>query len=55
MGYVDSREAMGILSIKSKTTLSKYEKEGYLKVSRMAGTNRKRYKISDLEKFMKGY
>lgn len=54
MEYVDSKEAMDILKVKSKTTLSKYEKEGNLKVSRMKGTNRKRYKISDLEKFMKG-
>ncbi|MBP9849312.1 MAG: helix-turn-helix domain-containing protein [Flavobacterium sp.] len=54
MEYVDSKEAMDILRVKSKTTLSKYEKEGYIKPTRMKGTNRKRYKVSDLEKFIKG-
>lgn len=55
MEYVNSKEAMVILGIKSETTLAKYEKNGYLKVSRMKGTNRKKYKISDLQKFIKGY
>ncbi|WP_296143391.1 hypothetical protein [uncultured Flavobacterium sp.] len=54
MNYVDSREAMRILSIKSKTTLAKLEREGNLKVSRFLGSNRKRYKISDLEKVLRG-
>lgn len=48
MEFVNSRKAMEILGIKSMTTLRTYEKKG-LKVHRPF-SNRKRYKVSDLEK-----
>lgn len=54
MEYVNRKEAMVILRVKSPSTISKYEKNGYLKPTRMKGTNRLRYKVSDLEKFIKG-
>lgn len=54
MLYVNSREAMKILSIKSMTTLMKYENEGKIKPTRILGSNRKRYKVTELEKILKG-
>lgn len=54
MLYVNSREAMKILSIKSMTTLMKYENKGRIKPTRILGSNRKRYKVSELEKILKG-
>jgi DNA-binding transcriptional MerR regulator len=48
MEFVNSKGAMVILGIKSKTTLTAYENKG-LKVYRPF-SNRKRYKVSDLEK-----
>lgn len=45
--YVNTREAMIILGIKSQTTIGKYETEGKLKVYRPF-SNRKRYKVSEL-------
>lgn len=55
MEYLTSREAMCVLKIKSMTTLMKYEKEGVLCPTRMRGSNRKRYKMNDLEKILKGH
>ncbi len=52
MEYVNSREAMRILSIKSMTTLGIYDK--ILKPTTPFGNNRRRYKVSTLEKFLKG-
>lgn len=54
MLYVNSREAMKILSIKSMTTLLKYESLGKIKPCRILGSNRKRYKVTELEKILKG-
>ena len=54
MEYVNSREAMRILSIKSPTTLILREKQGKLNPSRIFGTNRKRYKVTELLKILKG-
>ena len=53
--YVNSKEAMRILSIKSTTTLMKYEALGKIKPTRILGSNRKRYKVTELEKILKGY
>ncbi|TGD57337.1 MerR family transcriptional regulator [Flavobacterium humi] len=55
MEYVNSKEAMRMLSIKSTTTLMKYESEGKIKPTRILGSNRKRYKVVDLQKILKGY
>lgn len=48
--FTNSKGAMQILLIKSKTTLAKYEREMMFKVYRIG--NRKRYKISELLKFI---
>lgn len=48
--FTNSKGAMQILLIKSKTTLGKYEREMKFKVYRIG--NRKRYKISELLKFI---
>jgi len=50
MEFVNSREAMAILGFKSMTTLAKYDKE--LKVTYPFGNNRRRYKVSNLIKFL---
>lgn len=55
MEYVNSAEAMRILSIKSHTTLIKREKEGQLNPTRVFGTNRKRYKVTELNKILRGH
>lgn len=47
--FVNRKDAMLILGIKSTTTMVKYEKEGKIKVYRPL-SNRTRYKISDLLK-----
>lgn len=47
--FVNTKEAMDILGIKSETTMGKYEKQGKIKVHRPL-SNRKRYKLSDLQK-----
>jgi len=49
-GICDSKKAMEILSIKSRTTLLRFEKEGFIKSSRICGTSRKRIKVADLQK-----
>lgn len=49
--YVNTKQAMIILGIKSQTTIGKYETEGKLKVYRPF-SNRKRYKVSDLLKIL---
>lgn len=48
--FTNSKGAMQILLISSKTTLAKYEREMKFKVYRIG--NRKRYKISELLKFI---
>lgn len=48
--FTNSKGAMSILLIKSKTTLAKYEREMMFKVYRIG--NRKRYKVSELLKFI---
>jgi predicted site-specific integrase-resolvase len=55
MEYVNSKVAMQILSIKSATTLMKYESEGRINPTRILGSNRKRYKVTELQKILKGY
>ena len=47
--YVNTKEAMAILGIKSQTTIGKYETDGKIKVYRPF-SNRKRYKVSELLK-----
>lgn len=47
--YVNTKEAMAILGIKSQTTIGRYETDGKIKVYRPFG-NRKRYKVRDLIK-----
>ncbi|KIA82451.1 hypothetical protein OA85_16425 [Flavobacterium sp. AED] len=47
--YVNTREAMVILGIRSQTTIGKYETDGKIKVYRPF-SNRKRYKVSELLK-----
>lgn len=47
--YVNTKEAMVILGIRSQTTIGKYETEGKIKVYRPF-SNRKRYKVSELLK-----
>jgi predicted site-specific integrase-resolvase len=49
MEFVGSKEAMRILGIKSPTTLNEYERQGKFKVYRPF-SNRKRYKVSELER-----
>lgn len=48
--FTNSKGAMKLLLMKSKTTLAKYERELAFKVYRIG--NRKRYKISELLKFI---
>ena len=48
--FTDSKGAMKLLLMKSKTTLAKYERGMAFKVYRIG--NRKRYKISELLKFI---
>jgi hypothetical protein len=45
--YVNTKEAMVILGIKSETTMIKYESKGRIKAYRPFG-NRKRYKVKEL-------
>lgn len=52
MSYVNSREAMRLLSFKSMTTLGKFDY--LLKPTTPFGNNRRRYKLSEIEKFLKG-
>lgn len=47
--YVNTKEAMVILGVKSQTTIGKYETDGKIRVYRPF-SNRKRYKVSDLLK-----
>jgi len=47
--YLNTKEAMIVLGIKSQTTIGKYETEGKLKAYRPF-SNRKRYKLSELLK-----
>lgn len=47
--YVNTKEAMAILGIRSQTTIGKYETDGKIKVYRPF-SNRKRYKVSELLK-----
>ncbi|MFV8354887.1 hypothetical protein ACNQGB_01725 [Flavobacterium sp. XS1P32] len=47
--YVNTKEAMVILGIRSQTTIGKYETDGKIKVYRPF-SNRKRYKVSELLK-----
>jgi predicted site-specific integrase-resolvase len=50
--YVNTKEAMAILGIKSQTTIGKYETDGKIKVYRPF-SNRKRYKVSELLKVLR--
>lgn len=50
--YVNTREAMVILGIRSQTTIGKYETDGKIKVYRPF-SNRKRYKVSELLKIQR--
>lgn len=52
--YVNSKTAMQLLGFRSMTTLMKYESEGKIKPIRILGSNRKRYKVKDLEKILRG-
>lgn len=47
--FVDRKEAMVILGIKSETTMINHEKNGKIRVYRPF-SNRTRYKVSDLLK-----
>ncbi|WP_231926273.1 MerR family transcriptional regulator [Flavobacterium gilvum] len=47
--FVNTKDAMIILGIKSQTTIGKYESEGKIKAYRPF-SNRKRYKVSELLK-----
>ncbi|MEN2400626.1 hypothetical protein GKZ90_0012615 [Flavobacterium sp. MC2016-06] len=49
--YVNTKEAMNILGVKSQTTIGKYETDGKIKVYRPF-SNRKRYKVSELQKVL---
>ncbi|MFC6097670.1 hypothetical protein ACFPVY_13520 [Flavobacterium qiangtangense] len=51
--YTDSVGAMQILNIKSHTTLRKYEEQGYIRAVRPFGSNRKKFKIVELERAIK--
>ncbi|WP_379792634.1 hypothetical protein [Flavobacterium qiangtangense] len=53
MEYTDSVGAMQILNIKSHTTLRKYEEQGYIRAVRPFGSNRKKFKIVELERAIK--
>ncbi len=46
---LNSKQVMGLLGIKSETTLIKYEREGLVKVARRFG-NQKRYSASHIAK-----
>jgi hypothetical protein len=52
MDYVNSREAMKLLGIKSMTTLGNYDKT--LKPTTPFGNNRRRYNVKSIEKFLRG-
>jgi hypothetical protein len=52
MEYVNSREAMKLLSIKSMTTLGAYDK--VLKPTTPFGNTRRRYSVKSIEKFLRG-
>ena len=52
MDYVNSREAMKLLGIKSMTTLGNYDKA--LKPTTPFGNNRRRYNVKSIEKFLRG-
>lgn len=47
--FVNRKEAMLILGIRSETTMIKYERDGYIRAYRPL-SNRTRYKVSDLIK-----
>lgn len=49
MEYIDSKEAMKLLCIKSPTTFRDYEQQGKIKAYRPF-SNRKRYKVAELLK-----
>lgn len=49
--FLTSKEVMELLSIKSETTLIKYEKEGLVKVAKRFG-NRKRYSANHIAKIV---
>jgi DNA-binding transcriptional MerR regulator len=46
---LNSKQVMGLLGIKSETTLIKYEREGLVKVARRFG-NQKRYSVAHIAK-----
>jgi predicted site-specific integrase-resolvase len=46
---LNSKQVMGLLGIKSETTLIKYEREGKVKVARRFG-NQKRYSVKHIAK-----
>ena len=46
-----SKQVMGLLGIKSETTLIKYEREGLVKVARRFG-NQKRYSVKHIAKLI---
>jgi predicted site-specific integrase-resolvase len=50
--YVNTKEAMVILGIRSQTTIGKYETDGKIKVYRPF-SNRKRYKVTELLKIQR--
>jgi predicted site-specific integrase-resolvase len=50
--FVGSREAMDILSIKSLTTLGSYITNGIIKAYTPFNSNRRRFKVSELEKVL---
>lgn len=49
--FLTSKEVMELLSIKSETTLIKYEKEGLIKVAKRFG-NQKRYSANHIAKII---
>lgn len=50
---LNSKQVMGLLNIKSETTLIKYERKGLVKVFRRFG-NQKRYSPMEIKKLL-GY
>lgn len=50
--FVDSKEAMAILSIKSLTTLGKYISNGKIKAYTPFDNTRRRFKVTELEKVL---
>jgi hypothetical protein len=48
MEYINTKEAMGILGIKSSTTMTVYDKKGITKPYRILGTKGKKYRVDHL-------